>query len=553
MRRFVAVIAALVGLVGSVAGGAAAVLVGSDDIVSTRATAVAGGAAVAVSRPALLDYDGWTMRVTATNAAGPVFVGVGHPVDVRDYVAGVEHAEVVAVGPTGVRTQVVEGKAPAPSPDPTTLDLWTAHASGRGSQHLDLDLRAEPLLLYAGPVGEAAGPLTLSVGVRIPHLFVAAIAATALGLGLVAVGVLLWRRTRRSGPRVDAPGGAATPAVEGERTGGGGSGRVVGAAFVLSVALGGCGALPQRAGSDLSSWDSRPALTRAELAGVWQTYDRDNNAAIRAASAPTYDPKPWAKVDTGAALLGDRFTTAYAKAKGDRSTPPRISHTPVGLHAATVSGYPMAVLTTSRVRSSDPQDQPPADVVRVASLVRPRASSGWRLSSVVSVKKELLPRELPVGAPTTPSAADLVRARAAATAVRNYLNYGSGISVSGSIATWRADVARRARDEGYAQVAGSAEFLGRPSDPMAPGGPVQVVRVEGGLLALAAYQAVDERSVAEGYTLSFGDATTGRLLGQPGSRSSLRSDIVFVALISIPDQGAASVIASRDSLVLKAP
>lgn len=547
MRRFMAIVAVLIGLVALAGGIAGAVVVGSDDIVSTSKS-LPHGASVAVSRPGLLDYDGWTMRVSATNADGEVFVGAGHPVDVSDYVRGVKRVEVTEVALGGLSTNTVEDKAQTPTGDPTAASFWTAQASGAGTQQVDLDLEAQPIAFYAGPLGES-GALTLSVGLRIPRLFTYALALAAIGLALLVAGVVLLRRRPGGGEATDTgPTGqravppTQSPAMERRR-----HSSVVVLGCVL--ALGGCGIVPQQAGTDPSGAERKAALTQADLAEVWKVYDRDNNAAIKAAHAPTFDPKRWASVDTGITLKRDHFQTAYAKAAGDRGTPPTLTHVAGAVYAPGFSAYPMHALTTYTATSTAAGYKADPSSVGVALLTRSRAAAGWRMEASLAVPKATLPKPAAAGAASTPSAADLTKARAAADAVANYFRTGKAtIAVVGELKELRDDANEQIKS-GATEVVMDADYFPGGSDATA-GGAIRTIRVTGGLLAVVSWTGTQRIQAADGTSYSWRDQTTAKLLGQTGQRTFILRRMGSSALISIPDKGAATVLASESGTIL---
>lgn len=149
MRTFVVVVLSTLGGLLLLTGGAVAVLVGPDDTVSLPAGDVPAASGVAITSYDLFPLRDLTLHVSATSAGGQVFLGSAHPVDARDYVAGVEASWVKGVDRTGtLTTDLIEGELPAPEVDPTATAFWYDDAAGAGTQSLDVELTGEPVTLW---------------------------------------------------------------------------------------------------------------------------------------------------------------------------------------------------------------------------------------------------------------------------------------------------------------------------------------------------------------------------------------------------------------------
>ncbi|SFI76699.1 protein of unknown function [Amycolatopsis sacchari] len=116
------------------------------------------------------------VRVAAADPASAVFVGVAPAGQVRDYLAGVNY--VTLRGLSGRDTTVHNGSAPAVPPQDTRI--WTARASGTGTQTVRLPATGGDWTLVVMNLNGAPG-----LAVR------AEIGATAPGLGWIATGVLV--------------------------------------------------------------------------------------------------------------------------------------------------------------------------------------------------------------------------------------------------------------------------------------------------------------------------------------------------------------------------
>ena len=107
-------------------------LVASDNLVAGPLRTVYHGSQVAVSGPALLAYRGRTVRITAENPDGAVFIGVANPVDVASLTSGVMTYTVEKSNRSGLSGSLADAAAAAPKADPGTLDIWSVRVSGTG-------------------------------------------------------------------------------------------------------------------------------------------------------------------------------------------------------------------------------------------------------------------------------------------------------------------------------------------------------------------------------------------------------------------------------------
>lgn len=158
--------------------------------------------------PALDRLEGFLgdVRVRAEARDGEaVFLGVARAEDAARYLDGVQHT---VTGPEDPVRQV-PGGAPATPPD--AADVWVAQAAGTGSQEVRLPVEDGDWVAVVMPTDGAPGlQARMDVGATLPWLVPAAIAATALGVLLVAGGaVLVDRGGRLRSPRPDDRGPAA--------------------------------------------------------------------------------------------------------------------------------------------------------------------------------------------------------------------------------------------------------------------------------------------------------------------------------------------------------
>jgi hypothetical protein len=81
------------------------------------------------------------IRVTPTDPATPVFVGLARPADVARYLDGVRY--VTAHGAPGYRVTYSGHDGRAPATPPAHAVPWTVQASGTGTQTLEFDAQAQ--------------------------------------------------------------------------------------------------------------------------------------------------------------------------------------------------------------------------------------------------------------------------------------------------------------------------------------------------------------------------------------------------------------------------
>lgn len=211
MRRFVRVLALVVGTVLALVGLAAAVLVGTDDTVRTGEQEMTTQTAALTTTSQALDMMGPTLHVAATARDGAeVFVGVGHEVDVDAYLDDVEHDQITRVAlpwsPEVVRS---EGGTETVAASPDTRDWWFVQASGPGRQEVSYELGEDPVrVVIMRADGQAPVGADVEFGFQIENLFTTALLALAAGIVLLLFGIFVLRRRRtprrqagRFGPR----------------------------------------------------------------------------------------------------------------------------------------------------------------------------------------------------------------------------------------------------------------------------------------------------------------------------------------------------------------
>lgn len=199
MRRFVRVVVLVAGALLVLVGAPAAVLVGPDDTVGSGDRELATDTAAFATAPSVLGFMGPTLHVAAASDGGDVFVGVGHEVDVRAYLGGVAHEQIVRMGvPWSPELQPRANGADAAEVAPDSRDWWYAQAGGSGRQEVTYELGAEPVsVVVMSADGAAPVAVDVEVGVQIENLFSSFVVVTGIGIVLLVVGVLVLRPRRR--------------------------------------------------------------------------------------------------------------------------------------------------------------------------------------------------------------------------------------------------------------------------------------------------------------------------------------------------------------------
>lgn len=192
------------GLLATVAGAASAFwLVGPDNTISTPSRELASHGLAVVTAPTLLDRHGPTLHVTASGDK-PLFVGVGQDLDVRDYLAGAAHTRLIRFDPPGTfGTQDMRGKTGKVT-QPGDLDWWVAR-SAPGSQSVSWpmqDGRYDVVVMNAD--GTPAVGAQVSFGVQVHRLFGICLLVLGAGIALLALGLALLFRRRRTAVVADA-------------------------------------------------------------------------------------------------------------------------------------------------------------------------------------------------------------------------------------------------------------------------------------------------------------------------------------------------------------
>jgi hypothetical protein len=196
-RIILGLLLALAGLVATVAGAVAAFwLVGPDNTISTPERKLSSTGLAVVSAPSLLDRHGPTLHVSVSGDK-PLFVGVAQDLDVRDYLSGVAHTQVVGFDPPATfGTQDLRGRTAKLTP-PGELDWWVAQ-SASGAQSLSWpiqDGRYDVVVMNAD--GTPAVGAQVTFGIQVHRLFGICLLVLGAGVVVLALGMMLMLRRRR--------------------------------------------------------------------------------------------------------------------------------------------------------------------------------------------------------------------------------------------------------------------------------------------------------------------------------------------------------------------
>ncbi|MFF1822800.1 hypothetical protein ACFVWG_36220 [Kribbella sp. NPDC058245] len=354
LRGVLGVLLAVLGLLVTVVGAAAAFwLIGPDDTVYSGEQHLAVQGRSLVTTPNLVDQHGPTLHVRARSLDGkPVFIGVGRNFDVASYVEPDAYTSLVQIKyPIAFSTEEHVG-ATTPLAAPATLDWWMAKASGPGQQSLAWPIQDGPYQVVVMPAaGNAPVDVQLEFGIEIPYAFLAALAVLLIGLVLIALAWLTFRRRpRRTATDAVAQESAPDKTPANLRT-------ALSVAAVLTLTAG-CGGLPV---DNTVTTLSRPAVTADTAHAVLARYDE-----VVVKAARTRDLKAASAVEADDQLERTQASYQLAGLRKAAVKPPA-PFAQATVAAPEYSSYPMrfAALTSGR---------------QLGLWVRPSAGVPWRRS-----------------------------------------------------------------------------------------------------------------------------------------------------------------------------
>jgi hypothetical protein len=435
-------LAATLGTILVVLDVAGAIGIGPDDWLDSPPQLVNPGGEVALVTNYGLLSQSFPLRISASAQRGDVFVGVGHAVDVDDYVAATATAQLGWFSPYGLISEPRTAQNPSLPAAPTGVDFWTARVSGSGTQTLVGNFAGLPVEAVVTTANGEAGDLRVSIGSQLAGAFVGSLAAIGLGSALLAFGGWRgWRDLRRHRTDTKAEPSASPPTTRGRRVWRQAATPVLSWALVLA----GTGCTAQPVGIGHVPITPRAALTRnpldgLDLAAVAADYDRRNNPAIAAAAAPRYSATEWTQADGELVLASDRFITAW-----DRVLKRKETHRPcrttygAAFPGIAVSSYPMTIMVTVGM-TCEPGVDPAQDDIAVLS--RSHSYSAWLLVAEVPAGK-LTP---PTPDASVPSTDEAPAANDAAAGLVRYLNVGkTELVLPADLTKWRTQRLRASR------------------------------------------------------------------------------------------------------------
>ncbi len=517
---------ARVGIIAGVAltilGLGASIWIGPDDWIDSPMQVVNAGGEVGVATTYGFLSHTLPLRVTARADAGDVFVGVGHVVDVDDYVAGARVTRMEWFSPGGVQT------APAPSGGrlpamPTSLDIWQQHATGPGEQRLDGEFAGQPVVAFVAAVDGQSRPLHISVGSQLRGAFGIGLIVASIGAALAAV-MIVRTRHGRAAEQSAAPVSDEHPQPRSAL-------RFIAVLITPVLATTGCTAQPIDTNPPhVVPLPPRETVRRDPLMGLSLTtlaadYDRRNNAAIAAASAPRYSTREWEQADADLMLGVDHYVTAWDRESRNKQRPSICKTT---LHtafpAAATPNYPIAVVVT---RSMSCDGKPPAHQA-LAVYTRQHAISAWRLSSEVSIAE----KDLPKPGTGQPSPQDIAQLASSAEDLATYVSTGKAgtVAVPASLAKQRALRVERTKWD-------TGRWLGW----LTPGS-VQIAQTSAGPIAVVSLRTHWHLTGNGDQTIGWTSKAYARVLRQPGYRRTLDVQFGLTAALGL-NGGKATVLA----------
>ncbi|PKQ31017.1 MAG: hypothetical protein CVT62_11195 [Actinobacteria bacterium HGW-Actinobacteria-2] len=500
----------LVGFVGVgmlVVGFLAATWIGSDDWVDSPAQVLNGDGEVAVVTNYGLLSQSFPMRVSAANEGGEVFVGIAHAIDADDYLANTTTSQLGWFSPTELRATPREAAQVALPAAPTALDCWRSSASGPGVQSVEGSFRGQPVVAVVTTPSGVSAPLRIWVGSRWVGAFAAALGMAGLGVALLLLGGW-WQWRRRREPVAELPSQSTV-------------GFVGTTALLLSVALcaSGCTAPAAPPATDLPP---RNQLTRDALDGIDVTalaadYNRRNDAANAASSAPNYSTKEWDNVDTELILHSDYFNTAWKRATKDKTKP---EPCPIRLGTPypgpSSAGYPRTVVIPYGWTCGKGADKP---IANYGVFVRDHAYSPWLHAAIVGAP-DSAPHNPGTQAPD-PSVAALFEA-ATTTIATQLTTGGPGLALPADLVKWRKEDLKPTY---WCTDAWAVQPLR---------GATRTFSTDKGNVAIASLTIVDTSTARPGQTVQWGKPWS-IIYGQPGGYDTITSTDGLMVVLELVD------------------
>jgi hypothetical protein len=191
MRRLGGLALIALGVLSVLMGSALAAAFGPDNEMGTGPHRLSTRGQAIVSAPEALAWAGPQVRLTvdSVDPGRSLFLGVGHDVDVRDFLDGAARTRIDTIEiPWRVTTTPISGSG-FPKGAPADVGWWLADAHGRGSATLTWrlpDTAADVVIL--DPFGGDGLVVDVTAAVVAPGAFVVGLALVVLGLGFAVFG-----------------------------------------------------------------------------------------------------------------------------------------------------------------------------------------------------------------------------------------------------------------------------------------------------------------------------------------------------------------------------
>lgn len=204
VSKIVGVLFLIIGIPVLVAGAAAAIFIGNDNVVRAQDIKLDGPGVAVVTAPKLISIMGPTLTVTArAQTDQEIFLGVAHTDDTESYFEGTPHRVINSVNlPKQLGTHDTEGDRDAVT-KPGGLDWWVAQDSGKDGADLSWTMaNGAYSLVIMNASGKSGIDATAEVGIQIKGMFETAMLIVGGGFVviLLAVGFLILGRKRRPTP-----------------------------------------------------------------------------------------------------------------------------------------------------------------------------------------------------------------------------------------------------------------------------------------------------------------------------------------------------------------
>lgn len=208
MRRAGGWLLVLLGTLLVLIGCTAALVFGPDNEVASGPHPLSSDGFAIATAPGAIQYAGPTVRITVVSSSDrPLFVGLAHDVDVRNYLADSAYTRIDTLElPWDTTTSRVGGEG-SPRRPPAELDWWLVSDRGSGEASMTFTLPDDSVdVVVTNADLRPRLRVDVTATVLRPGVFVGALAVALAGVGLAAAGrVLLGRLPSRADRRRSAP------------------------------------------------------------------------------------------------------------------------------------------------------------------------------------------------------------------------------------------------------------------------------------------------------------------------------------------------------------